>query len=290
MPEIRVKHLSDLLQGYEEYLSEKYVFRGQPNVELLMSSFERAIKGVGQHNRGEVEQKIILEFKRRAHHYLEAIPKDDNRLEWLALMQHYGCPTRLLDFTRSFYIGLFFAIDRADSDAILWAVDSTYFTRPPHTPISREYLVSSYDEIAEERANKLLDGSATEDDDTGVLLVEPFKMNERISIQQGAFLFPKNLYKPFEENLCASLAKVKSFEEYENQKTNKHALIKIIIPKELHTKIAYWLSIMNITAATLFPGLEGFARSQVTHIKCAEHGEQVSLELVREALRSAQID
>jgi hypothetical protein len=281
---VEVKNLHNLLLWYDKLLSREYVFRGQPNVEPLTSSFERAIKGVGQHNWGDIEQKIILEFKRRAHHYIAALPQGDSHLEWLALMQHYGCPTRLLDFTKSFYVGLFFAIDGANSDAILWAVDGTHFTMsPPSLP--KEHLTSSYDEMAEKEANKLLNESAKEDQEAKILLVEPFRMNERISIQQGLFLFPTNLYKPFEENICNHLAKVESFGKYEKQEVNKYALIKIVIPKELHTKIAYWLSIMNITAATLFPGLEGFARSQMTHIKYAEFGEKALNELIIEAMK-----
>src|SRR6058998_3676205 len=46
-------------------------------------------------------------------------------LEWLALMQHYGAPTGLLDFTRSFWIALFFAFEEAESDCSVVALDPT---------------------------------------------------------------------------------------------------------------------------------------------------------------------
>src|SRR5438093_2893211 len=44
-------------------------------------------------------------------------------LEWLALMQHYGAPTRLLDFTYSFWIALFFAFEEAENDCSVVALD-----------------------------------------------------------------------------------------------------------------------------------------------------------------------
>ena len=46
-------------------------------------------------------------------------------MEWLSLMRHYGIPTRLLDWTHSFLVAAYFAVDDADKarDCAIWALD-----------------------------------------------------------------------------------------------------------------------------------------------------------------------
>lgn len=58
------------------------------------------------------EEYLLSQFKNAAHHFAEASTMPANTLEWLALMQHYGAPTRLLDFTRSPYVACFFALEK----------------------------------------------------------------------------------------------------------------------------------------------------------------------------------
>jgi len=72
---------------------------------------------------------VSNEFKLRAHMHLSAplIPKDE--LTWLAQMQHYAIPTRLLDFTYSPFVALYFAIRNRQEDASridlrLWAMNA----------------------------------------------------------------------------------------------------------------------------------------------------------------------
>ena len=69
------------------------------------------------------EAWILRQFQRRAHHYLRDPPSSEQRLEWLALIQHFGGPTRLLDFSHSFYVAAFFAIEGANGDAAVWAAN-----------------------------------------------------------------------------------------------------------------------------------------------------------------------
>ena len=48
---------------------------------------------------GSQEKRILRIFQRKGHLFLTHIPDRLDIFQWLALMQHYGAPTRLLDFT-----------------------------------------------------------------------------------------------------------------------------------------------------------------------------------------------
>src|SRR4051812_32092248 len=103
-----------------------YVFRGQGTTSWPLSpSFERAAKRFHATDKLRESESLILgEFQRRAHHYLQDVPQIGECVEWLALIQHYGGPTRLLDFTHSAYVASFFAMESATEDAVVWAVDA----------------------------------------------------------------------------------------------------------------------------------------------------------------------
>ena len=66
---------------------------------------------------------MLRQFQRRAHHYCKDLPDFDQKLDWLALMQHYGASTRLLDFSHSFYVAAYFAVENATKDSAVWAVN-----------------------------------------------------------------------------------------------------------------------------------------------------------------------
>src|SRR5687767_7125024 len=93
-----------------ERLGDDWIHRAQSRASWpLKTTFER--HAPTDRTPREAEKIWRREFERRAHFYLapQHVPRDT--VEWLALMQHYGAPTRLLDFTRSPYIASYFSIE-----------------------------------------------------------------------------------------------------------------------------------------------------------------------------------
>ncbi len=93
-------------------LKGEWIFRGALADWNVETSLERACNHweLPLAQMPEVERKLLREFKRHPEtRGLIGDPEDD--LEWLALMQHYGTPTRLLDWSYSPFSALFFALD-----------------------------------------------------------------------------------------------------------------------------------------------------------------------------------
>jgi hypothetical protein len=96
-----------------------------------------------------------------------------------------------------------------------------------------------------------------------VLPAEPYRRNERLTIQSGLFMCQGNPNKGFEGN----------FEEYDLNEL-KNNLIKIVIPNKLRPEILTDLYYMNITRATLFPGIDGFSQSlKQAILNLEDHGQ-----------------
>ena len=99
-------------------------FRGHPKTyNNLIPRIFRSFYGSEHYIklRPDYELSIIEEFKQVAPALYPNIPGKDDYLEWLVLMQHHGVPTRLLDWTRSILIALYFAVkDFPEVDGEIW--------------------------------------------------------------------------------------------------------------------------------------------------------------------------
>ncbi len=77
--------------------------------------------------RYQTEKQLFHDFTSKAHLYTSHLPSEDDHLSWIAAMQHHGVPTRLLDWTYSPYVALFFAVaNQGEEDrAGVWAIHTS---------------------------------------------------------------------------------------------------------------------------------------------------------------------
>ncbi|MCW9706386.1 FRG domain-containing protein [Fodinibius salsisoli] len=267
---------------------ELYLFRGQSKYCWdLETTIERAFhrNSVDRTFYINHEHWMLYEFKRRAHLYLSYEPDQDDLISWFAQMQHFGAPTRLLDFTHSLYIASYFALINGNDNAAIWGIRepwirnssikyaskfqdklnfseldfedlSSYGLRDDQIRYSNNFGNSYIKQIHKDHKPGQVDtdGSCL----NGLLMVEPNKQIERLAKQQGVFLMPLDIRKTFQENLVNQFLNTYSAE---SNKRVKNVVIKILIKKEARDEILEKLKEINITAELLFPGIEGFAKS-----------------------------
>ncbi|WP_205503113.1 FRG domain-containing protein [Rufibacter psychrotolerans] len=253
--------LRDVLSGLNDW-----VFRGQGDYSWKLStSLERSASRSGYDTRATAEiEKVLLEkFRKRASSYLSRVPNNSRLLEWFSLIQHFGGPSRLLDLSHSFYVAIFFAVESTTTDAAVYCLNRKLIDRKGK---EAEYRLGA-DSKFKFGTSAFCDHAITEGRLSPlVIIAEPDSYNERLAAQQGLFAVPFEIAQTFEYNLSLTLyplrkdlPKVKAIREFSD--IDDCALLKVRIPKSIHKEIRKDLSLMNITAATLYPGLDGFARS-----------------------------
>ena len=92
-----------------------------------------------------------------------------------------------------------------------------------------------------------------------VYSLNPDRLNERLTIQQGVFLAPTDIARSFEDNLEELCKRDPSAE-------NHIWKITIYDDVNLRCEILKELNRMNINSASLYPDLGGFAKSLETHV------------------------
>lgn len=194
------------------------------------------------------EEALLHRFRRRIG---AQIGKLITPIEALFLARHHKLPTRLLDWTANALYGLYFSCYEEISisfDGSLWAMkcfDDTNF-------------IDVFD-IAKKNEKDLLnyfsEKSTTPDDkctNDAVKIINPFYGSERIIAQDGAFTFHTDPWKPLTdyENI-----------KFQEGKLDISALYHWKIPHGRKLPLIKELSGLGITHRTLFPDLDGIAKS-----------------------------
>jgi len=252
MNDIRVSNWADLTEilyaaSWKHELGRfrsDFAFRGlaAPDAELL-TGLMRLGEGAA-----ELEGHLLRNFRKYASS--DAVPHD-SVWNWLALAQHHGLPTRMLDWTYSPLVALHFVtqnMELYDRDGIIWCVD--YVQTNARLPavlkdiLAREcasvFTADMLDEAAESLSRfGLLAGNG----EPFVVFLEPPSLDERIVNQFALFSLMSNPTSRLDEWLAA----------------HPDLFDRLIIPKELKWEVRDKLDQANVTERVLFPGLDGLS-------------------------------
>ena len=183
------------------------------------------------------ESSLLTRFKQSAA-MLTTINSNDN-FDWLFIMQHYGVPTRLLDWTESPLAALYFAVSdsmKDHKDGALWLLKPTELNKIARIETTeKNYIPSFDDEELENYSVKSL--SSTPKLQLAPIATIATRNNTRIQAQLGVFTIHHLDRRPIEK-FCT-----------------KKEVIKYIIPKSAKPKIRLELELLEINKFTLFPEL-----------------------------------
>jgi hypothetical protein len=191
------------------------LFRGQPQDDPLQPKIGR---GSCKPGLPEQEQRLFADFRRRSAAYLNSTNRDV--WDMLAIAQHHGMATRLLDWTDNPLVALWFAVREGSQqgDSVVWCF-----------PFGDE-------DIADTSKDSPFDGDRTK-------VFQPRHITKTIAAQDGWFTVHK-----FTSGQFIAL---------ERNQAYKNNLVKLRVPKQRVEDIRTQLSLIGVNESTMFPDLGG---------------------------------
>ncbi|PBQ02722.1 FRG domain-containing protein [Pseudomonas congelans] len=208
-------------------------YRGQANADWAL------LPGYVRLNNPPSEATLLKRFKQSAAMLIERHPGES--FDWLFLMQHYGVPTRLLDWSESPLVGLYFAVEGHRSgesaDGALWLLRPSELNKHAHiNNRDEEGYIPSFDdsELQTYSVDSLAQNKRIELLPVATIAT---RNNARIQAQLGVFTIHHHNYTPIEDIGDSS------------------HVIKYRIPQEAKPNILKQLQILGFGRFQMFPEL-----------------------------------
>ncbi len=255
MEEIRVTSWTELIDRlYEDSWSQSYsrfrspyVFRGLPDWRYHRKTSLCRLGG----DFAPLEDHLFRNFQKYAHGNQSP---GGSCWNWLAMAQHHGLPTRLLDWTFSPFIALHFVTEKYDLfnvDGVVWCinfVELRAFLPPALNDLLEQDNTNVFTAAILDRYAKSLaefDRRVAEADQTSVIFFEPPAVDDRIVNQAALFSMMSSPIIQLEDWLR------------DHERENPKLCRKIIVPASLKWEIRDKLDMANITERVIYPGLDG---------------------------------
>lgn len=243
------KELIELSDHFtKSHVNIEWLFRGQAiNTWPLKSSITRLLPtNISRKEALKYEYDSILNFTFEYNSFKE----DDIKIETfddiskLLIMQHHKSPTRLLDWSNSFYLSLYFAVERE------FESNGAIYIFPAHI-LDRNVCIK-YPELKTGSIDKYYND---EENEIIIRIVSKFK-TKRMAMQQGWSTICNNIFADHGEVIS-------NYIDVDN------CLFKLIINGQLKIEILDRLRHMNISGKTIYPCLDGLGKwnEENIHIK-----------------------
>ncbi|MDR1203568.1 MAG: FRG domain-containing protein [Tannerellaceae bacterium] len=242
------RFLFDNLDSKIDRFRSNFVYRGVDDESYRLQT---SIQRLGRRPT-DLEANLIRNFQKYSP-INTLIDNYDNIWNWIALGQHHGLPTRLLDWTFSPYVALHFLTEdmsKYDKNGIVWMVDfdaiKNFYPDDLKNQLEKDKTFSlTSSELKEKIGNSIEEISEYQKKEKNAMIFfEPPSIDDRIVNQYAIFSF---MIDPDSDKL-----------EWLETKTN--LLKKIIIPKELKWEIRDKLDQANISERIIYPGIDGISK------------------------------
>lgn len=201
------------------------------------------------------EKDLLMTFVQEASTYLSI--SIDQLHKWAEYAQHYGVPTRFLDWSTNPLVSLYFACrDKTDKDAVVWMLHKTNYVR-----FSLKDAKAPGDTVSK-IINDLISGQS---DFQYPLLYTPLYVDARMSAQGSYFMvWGKKEFSleqmMSDERLWMDLPERDTGMRVFGSEQQEAALFKFRIHADRKQPLLHELDMIGINEKTLFPGLDGIGR------------------------------
>lgn len=220
---------------------EEYWFRGHTR-----HSEWPLVASVFRNHDQATERQLALRFQIGARGRSPHAPVGTDFGSWLVLMQHYGLPTRLLDWSRSLVVAAYFAVayEPLAEDAAVWLLAPQRLNRVAPVPTAGLCVLNG--EFASEQVRPLAEAAFREVEcDSGPYAVLSQDIDMRVMVQSGAFTI-HSTGTPLDDHPQA--------DEF---------LARFPIPAKARETFSAELFAMGARRSLLFPDLHNLARELV---------------------------
>jgi len=259
--EIQINKIEDVLpllteQEYRPDLNRfrsSCIYRGMPSVDFRMAT---TLKRNCKQLQSTLEPSILKNFAKYA--VVEDPLLSESIWRTIILGQHYGLPTRLLDWTRSALVALHFCTAEENPDmtgardGVIWQIDidELHSTLPANYRAALErnkaevFTVESLSQVADnlEQYDRDMRGES-------MLVIEPPSFNTRIVNQYSFFTV-----------IPLDMEDIEDFLDKHTEKT-----VKYVIDRNLRWRIRDMLDDLNMSERSVYPGLEGVSKWIARH-------------------------